>query len=323
MRRTIARLIAYSMLSILSFAVPAQDFPVKPLRFIAPFPAAGSSDLIARILTPRMNEMLGQPVVVENRPGASGSLGMEAAAKASADGYTLVLGSVSNLAINPHLLKHVGYDPLKDLVAVASLARGPQILVVHPSLPAKSVQDFLRLARSKPNVLICGSGGVGTPAHFGCELLRLRGNAQLLHVPYKGTGQSVNDLIGGQIHSVFASMPVAYPHVKTGRLRALASTSPSRSTLAPELPTMLEAGVPGHVSESWWGALVPSGTPAPIVSRLGEAIGKILPEADTRQRFTALGIEPLILPIDEFRTMIRAEYATWAKIIKEIGIASQ
>jgi tripartite-type tricarboxylate transporter receptor subunit TctC len=303
--------------------VHAQDFPVKPLRFIAPFPAAGSSDLIARILTPRMNELLSQPVVVENRPGASGSLGMEAAAKAPADGYTLVLGSVSNLAINPHLLKHVGYDPLKDLVAVASLARGPQILVVHPSLPAKNVQDFLRLARSKPNVLICGSGGVGTPAHFGCELLRLRGNAQLLHVPYKGTGQSVNDLIGGQIHSVFASMPVAYPHVKTGRLRALASTSPNRSTLAPELPTMLEAGVPGHVSESWWGALVPAGTPAPVMRRLGEVIGRILPEADTKQRFTALGIEPLSMPIDEFRIMIRTEYATWAKIIKEIGIASQ
>jgi tripartite-type tricarboxylate transporter receptor subunit TctC len=307
----------------LAFNAYAQEFPVKPLRFIAPFPAAGSSDLIARILTPRMHEMLGQPVVVENRPGASGSLGMEAAAKAAPDGYTLALGSVSNLAINPFLLKHVGYDSLKDLSAVSSLARGPQMLVVHPSLPTKSVQEFLLLARRKANSLICGSGGVGTPAHFGCELLRLRGNAQLLHVPYKGTGQSINDLLGGQIHSVFASMPVAYPHVRNQRLRALASTSPKRTPLAPELPTMIEAGVPGLVSESWWGALVPAATPAPIQRRLGEVIGKILPEAETKERFLALGIEPMIMPIEEFRAMIRSEFATWGKIVKEIGIGTQ
>ena len=255
----ILRLAALVALALPVSGAWPQSYPTKPIRFIAPFPPGGSSDLIARILSQRMSEQLGQPIVVDNRPGASGSLGTEMSARAPADGYTLLLGSVAALAINPHLLKRVGYDPVKDFAAVAAIARGPQMLVVHPSLPAATVQEFLALARKKPNALLCGSGGVGTPAHFGCELLRLRGNAQLTHVPYKGTGQSINDLLGAQIHSVFASMPVGYPHVRTGRLRALASTSPERSALAPELPTMLEAGVPGFVSESWWGAFAPAG----------------------------------------------------------------
>ena len=301
----------------------AQSYPAKPIRFIAPFPAGGSSDLIARILSQRMSEELGQPVVVDNRPGASGSLGTELCAKAPADGYTLVLGSVAGLAINLHLLERVGYDPVKDFAAVAALGQAPQMLVVHPGLPAKSVQEVLALARKKPNSLICGSGGVGTPAHFGCELLRLRGNAQLLHVPYKGTGQSVNDLLGAQIHSVFASMPVAYPHVRSGRLRALASTSPERSTLAPELPTMLEAGVPGFVSQSWWGAFVPTGTPGPIVTKLGGAIYRIIAEPQSRERFAALGIEPLKMSPAELAAWVRSEVATYGKIVKDIGIAKQ
>jgi len=197
------------------------------------------------------------------------------------------------------------------------------MLVVHPNLPAKTVQEFLALARKKPNALICGSGGVGTPAHFGCELLRLRGDAHLLHVPYKGTGLSINDLLGAQIHAVFASMPVGYPHVRSGKLRALASTSPERTPLAPELPTMLEAGVPGFVSESWWGAFVPAGTPAPIVRRLADVVASILPEAETRERFTALGIETLILSNKEFTALVRSELAHYGKIVKEVGIASQ
>ena len=301
----------------------AQGYPSKPIRFIAPFPPAGSSDLIARILSQRMSEELGQPVIVDNRPGASGSLGTELCAKSPADGYTLVLGSIAGFAINPHLLKHVGYHPVKDFTAAAALGQAPQMLVVNPSLPAKSVQEFLALARKKPNALLCGSGGVGTPAHFGCELLRLRGNAQLLHVPYKGTGQSINDLLGAQIHAVFASMPVGYPHVRTGRLRALASTSPGRSTLAPELPTMIEAGVPGFVSESWWGAFAPAGTPAPIVRRLGDVIAGIVPEPQSRERFAALGIEPLGLSPAELAAWVRSELATYGKIVKDVGIAGQ
>jgi len=319
-------ILRFAALAVLALPVAgawAQGFPSKPIRFIAPFPAGGSSDLIARILSQRMSEQLGQPIVVDNRPGASGSLGTEMSARAPADGYTLLLGSVAALAINPHLLKHVGYDPVKDFAAVAAIARGPQMLVVHPSLPAATVQEFLALARKKPNAMLCGSGGVGTPAHFGCELLRLRGNAQLTHVPYKGTGQSINDLLGGQIHSVFASMPVGYPHVRTGRLRALASTSPERSALAPELPTMLEAGVPGFVSESWWGAFAPAGTPAPILRRLGALIAGIVPEAQSRERFAALGIEPLKMSPTELAAWVRSELATYGKIVKDVGIAGQ
>jgi tripartite-type tricarboxylate transporter receptor subunit TctC len=301
----------------------AQGFPTKPIRFIAPFPPAGSSDLLARILSQRMAEQLGQPVVVDNRAGASGSLGTEMCAKAPADGYTLVLGSIAGFAINPHLLKHVGYDPVKDFVAVAAIGQAPQMLVVHPGLPAKTVQEFLDLARKKPNALTCGSGGVGTPAHFGCELLRLRGNATLLHVPYKGTGQSINDLLGGQIHAVFASMPVAYPHVRAGKLRALASTSPQRSTLAPELPTMLEAGVPDFVSQSWWGVFAPRDTPAPIVRKLGDTVSAIIPEPQSKERFAALGVEPLNLTPRQLAELVRAELASYGRIVKDVGIASQ
>jgi len=301
----------------------AQGFPTKPIRFIAPFPPAGSSDLLARILSQRMAEQLGQPVVVDNRAGASGSLGTEMCAKAPADGYTLVLGSIAGFAINPHLLKHVGYDPVKDFVAVAAIGQAPQMLVVHPGLPAKTVQEFLDLARKKPNALTCGSGGVGTPAHFGCELLRLRGNATLLHVPYKGTGQSINDLLGGQIHAVFASMPVGYPHVRTGKLRALASTSPQRSSLAPELPTMLEAGVPDFVSQSWWGVFAPRDTPAPIVRKLGDTVSAIIPEPQSKERFAALGVEPLNLTPRQLAELVRAELASYGRIIKDVGIASQ
>jgi tripartite-type tricarboxylate transporter receptor subunit TctC len=319
----ILRIAACVVLALPVSSLWAQGYPSKPIRFIAPFPAGGSSDLIARILSQRMTEELGQPVVVDNRPGASGSMGTELCAKAPADGYTIVLGSVAGFAINPHLLEHVGYDPVKDFAAVAALGQAPQMLVVHPSLPAKTVQEFLALARKKPNSLICGSGGVGTPAHFGCELLRLRGNAQLLHVPYKGTGQSVNDVLGAQIHSVFASMPVAYPHVRGGRLRALASTSPERSTLAPELPTMLEAGVPGFVSQSWWGAFAPKGTPAPIVKKLGDAIYRIIAEPQPRERFAALGVEPLKMSPAELAAWVRSEVATYGKIVKDVGIAKQ
>jgi tripartite-type tricarboxylate transporter receptor subunit TctC len=301
----------------------AQGFPTKPIRFIAPFPPAGSSDLLARILSQRMAEQLGQPVVVDNRAGASGSLGTEMCAKAPADGYTLVLGSIAGFAINPHLLKHVGYDPVKDFVAVAAIGQAPQMLVVHPGLPAKTVQEFLDLARKKPNALTCGSGGVGTPAHFGCELLRLRGNATLLHVPYKGTGQSINDLLGGQIHAVFASMPVAYPHVRAGKLRALASTSPQRSTLAPELPTMLEAGVPDFVSQSWWGVFAPRDTPAPIVRKLGDTVSAIILEPQSKERFAALGVEPLNLTPRQLAELVRAELASYGRIVKDVGIASQ
>jgi tripartite-type tricarboxylate transporter receptor subunit TctC len=301
----------------------AQGFPTKPIRFIAPFPPAGSSDLLARILSQRMAEQLGQPVVVDNRAGASGSLGTEMCAKAPADGYTLVLGSIAGFAINPHLLKHVGYDPVKDFVAVAAIGQSPQMLVVHPGLPAKTVQEFLDLARKKPNALTCGSGGVGTPAHFGCELLRLRGNATLLHVPYKGTGQSINDLLGGQIHAVFASMPVAYPHVRAGKLRALASTSPQRSTLAPELPTMLEAGVPDFVSQSWWGVFAPRDTPAPIVRKLGDTVSAIILEPQSKERFAALGVEPLNLTPRQLAELVRSELASYGRIVKDVGIASQ
>jgi tripartite-type tricarboxylate transporter receptor subunit TctC len=322
MKKTL-RLLGAIALAVAAALASAQSFPTKPIRFIAPFPAGGSSDLLARVLSQRMTEMLGQPVIVDNRAGASGSTGTEMCAKAPPDGYTLVLGSIASLAINPHLLKHVGYDPARDFAAVAAIGQAPQMLMVHPGMPTRTVQEFLDLARKKPNSLTCGSGGVGTPAHFGCELLRLRGNASLLHVPYKGTGQSMNDLLGGQINAVFASMPVGYPHVKSGKLRALAATSPQRSSLAPELPTMIEAGVPDFVSQSWWGVFAPAGTPAPVLRRLGDTVLAIIPEPQSKERFTVLGVEPLNLTPPQLIELVRAELVSYGKIIREVGIQAQ
>ena len=298
-----------------------QGYPSKPIRFIAPFPPAGSSDLIARILSQRMSEELGQPVVVDNRPGASGSLGTELCAKAPADGYTLVLGSIAGFAINPHLLKHVGYHPVKNFTAAAALGQAPQMLVVNPSLPAKSVQEFLALARKKANSLTCGSGGVGTPAHFGCELLRLRGNAQLLHVPYKGTGLSVTDLLGGQIHSVFASMPVAYPHVRSGKLRALATSSAARLPAFPYVPTAQEAGLEGYQVTTWYGVFAPAGTPPAIVNRLHSDLGKAMQTPDVRAKLEGIGADGTVSRTPgEFAALVRADTARYAKIVKDIGL---
>jgi tripartite-type tricarboxylate transporter receptor subunit TctC len=320
----LGRLAALAMLALPAAVAWPQGFPNKPIRFIAPFPPGGSSDLIARILSQRMSEELGQPVVVDNRPGAGGNVGTEMSARAPADGYTLLLGSVAALAINPHLVGKVGYDPVKDFAAVAAIARAPQMLVVHPSLPATTVREFIALARSKPNALVCGSGGVGTPAHFGCELLRLRGNAQLLHVPYKGTGQSINDLLGAQIHAVFASMPVAYPHVRAGKLRGLASTSPERSTLAPELPTMLEAGVPGFVSESWWGVFAPAGTPGEMVARFGAELTASLREPRIATQLTeGQQVTMALSGPQELRSFLVGQMKTWGAVAREFDIKGE
>ena len=321
--KRVLHLAGAAVLAFTAALAAAQSFPTKPIRFIAPFPAGGSSDLLARVLSQRMTEILGQPVIVDNRAGASGSTGTEMCAKAPPDGYTLVLGSIASLAINPHLLKNVGYNPAKDFAAVAAIGQAPQMLMVHPGVPTRTVQEFLELARKKPNSMTCGSGGVGTPAHFGCELLRLRGKASLLHVPYKGTGQSINDLLGGQIHAVFASMPVGYPHVKSGKLRALASTSPQRSSLAPELPTMIEAGVPDFVSQSWWGVFAPAGTPPPILRRLGDTVSSIIPEPQSKERYAVLGVEPLNITPQQLIALVRAELVSYGRIIKEVGITAQ
>ncbi len=318
-------LLAGAGLLLASDRTPAQApaWPAKPIRWIAPYPPGGSSDLVARAIGTRLAEQIGQPVLVDNRPGVGGSLGSEIAARSQPDGYTLLLANVAPLAINPHIYPRLGYDALRDFESVSLLATGPTMLVIGPSLPVRNVAELIAWARAKPGAIKYGTGGSGTPAHLTTELLRLLTGIDLLHVPYKGTGQSVTDLLGGQIDFVFASPPVAAAHVKSGKLRALAVSSAKRTPLAPELPTMAEAGVPGFDMVSWWGAVLPAKAPAPIVERLNAALRKALEFPDTQERFAALGIDAQSSTPQQFRAFMATELARYARLTRQIGLKAE
>ena len=321
--RTLA--LALSAVPALAIATPAaaQAWPAKPMRWIAPYPPGGSSDLVARAVGTRLAEQLGQPVLIDNRPGVGGSLGTELAARAAPDGYTMLLANIAPLAINPHIYPKLGYDVMRDFEAVSLLATGPTLLVVGPSLPVKNLQELIALAKAKPGAIKYGTGGSGTPAHLTTELLRLMTGIELLHMPYKGTGQSVTDLLGGQIDFVFASPPVAAAHVKSGKLRALAASSAKRTPLAPDIPTVAESGVPGFDMVTWWGAVVPAKTPAAIIDRLNAMLRKSLEFADTQERFAALGIDVQSSTPAAFRSFMAAELARYAKLSKQVGLKNE
>jgi tripartite-type tricarboxylate transporter receptor subunit TctC len=305
-------------LMILSGSVGAQAYPTKPVRLIAPFPAGGSSDLLARILSQKLSETFQQQIVVDNRPGAGANLGTQIAARAAPDGYTLMICSVTT-TINVALYKNPGYT-LKDFTPIARLAIGPTALVVHPSVAAKSVAELIALAKARPGQLNYGSGGSGTPSHIIGEVFKRSARVDVTHVPYKGTGQSINDLIAGQIQIVFGSMPVSFPHMKTGRLRALAVTGANRTPLAPDLPTIAESGVPGFAFDSWWGMLAPAGTPPAVISRLDAELRRVLALDDVKARLADLGVDAAYAPPADFGNFMRAEAAKVAKIIQEAAI---
>jgi tripartite-type tricarboxylate transporter receptor subunit TctC len=297
----------------------AQTYPAKPVRVIAPFPPGGSSDLIARILAQKMSEGLGQQVIVENRPGAGSNLGSAAAARAAPDGYTLLITSVS-AAINRTLIRNPGFDILKDFAPLGKLAIGPTALVVHPSVPATNVRELIKLAQSRPGDLNYGSGGNGTPSHICGEMFRSMARVNISHVPYKGTGQSVTDLMAGQIQLVFASMPVVFPHMKTGRLRTLAVTGAARTPLAPSLPTVAEAGIPGYAFDSWWGLVTNAGVSQPILNTLSTELRRVLQLPEVKERFADLGIDVASSTPAELASFTRAEIERLAKVIQAAGI---
>jgi tripartite-type tricarboxylate transporter receptor subunit TctC len=299
--------------------VHAQNYPAKVVRLVAPFPAGGSSDLIARIVAQRMSEGFSQQVIVENRPGAGSNLGTQIAARAAPDGYTLLITSVT-AAINVSLFKNPGYDLTKDFAPISKLAVGPTALVVHPSIPAKNVREFIALAQSRPGQLNYGSGGNGTPAHICGEMFRVMAKVNILHVPYKGTGQSVTDLMAGQIQFVFASMPVVFPHMKTGRLRTLAITGAQRSPLAPSLPTVAESGVPGYAFDSWWGLVTNAAVPPAIITTLNTEVRRVLQLPDVKERFADLGIDVVQSTPAELGSFTRAEIDRFAKVVRDTGI---
>jgi tripartite-type tricarboxylate transporter receptor subunit TctC len=302
--------------------VCAQVYPTKPVRLIAPFPPGGSSDLIARIVGQKLSEGFPHQVIVENRPGAGSNLGSQIAARAAPDGYTLLITSVTG-AINVSLFRNPGYDLMKDFAPIAKLAVGPTALVVHPSVPAHNVAQLIKLAQSRPGQLNYGSGGNGTPAHICGEMFRLMAKVNVAHVPYKGTGQSVTDLMAGQIQLVFASMPVVFPHMKSGRLRTLAVTGAARTPLAPNLPTVAESGIPGYAFDSWWGLVTNTGVPPAIINTLGAEVRRLQQLPDVKARFADLGIDVLQGSPEELASFTRAEIERFAKIIRDTGIRAE
>ncbi|WP_284407013.1 tripartite tricarboxylate transporter substrate binding protein [Acidovorax sp. SUPP3434] len=298
--------------------VSAQAWPSHPVRVIVPFPASGATDLVARVVTQRVSQDLGQQMVVDNRPGAGGTIGAAEAAKAPADGYTLLLTTSSTHAISPHLMPRLAYDPRKDFTPVAHVADAASVLLVTPSLPVKSVADLIAYAKAHPGQLNYASSGNGTIVHLNAAAFSAQAGIEMTHVPYKGTAQSIADLATGQVHVLFDSIPTGMPHVKSGRLRALAVTSQQRSALAPELPTLAESGLPGYSSVTWFGVYAPAGAPPALVERIHQAFAKAMQAPDVIASLAKLGVEPARpSTAAQFAAMVQADSARWAAVIRE------
>jgi tripartite-type tricarboxylate transporter receptor subunit TctC len=306
-------------LALVSGLALAQAYPSKPIRFIVPYPAGGGTDVVARILNEPLSAELGQPIVIENRGGAAGNVGTDLAAKAPADGYN-VLFTLSSHTINPKLYDKLPFDVEKDFVPVSVAAQIPQILVVHPSVPASTVKEVIALAKAQPGKLNYASVGTGSPGHIAGELFKLKTGVDIVHVPYKGGGPAVTDTIGGQVQLLFVSMPAVWQHVKSGRVRAIAVTSGRRSVSAPEVPTFIEAGVPDFVVDSWYGALVPAKTPPAAAARLNAAMLKVLEMPQVKEKLLAQGAEAFPTTQAEFDKIIKDELAKWEYVIKAANI---
>ena len=314
-----ARFIAAWLASLFVTAALAQPYPSKPLRIIVPFAPGGATDLIARAVGQKLTDSLGQPVVVENRTGASGMIGADLVAKAPPDGYTLLMASTAEIAINPSLYPKMAYDPAKDLAPVTLAGITPLILVVNPTSPAKSVQDLVAQAKSKPGSVAFASAGTGSVQHLSGELLKTTTKVAMTHIPYKGAAPALVDVLGGQVTMFFSGMPPAMPHVKSGKLRAIAVTTPKRSSAAPDVPTMSEAGIPGFDISNWFGVFAPAGTPEEILNKLNAEIVKALNLPDVKERLASQGAEVVGNSRADFQKFIAAEMAKYSKLVKESG----
>jgi tripartite-type tricarboxylate transporter receptor subunit TctC len=302
-----------------SIASNADDFPVRPIRMLVPYAVGGNADIMARIIGQQLTRHLGQQVLVDNRPGANGIIGAELAAKAAPDGYTLLFVA-NTFATNGVLMKKLPFDIMRDFAPLSRVGSTPLIIIAHPTLPASTTKELIALARAKPGQLNYGSSGNGSPANLAGALLSYMTKIELVHVPYKGTAQATNDLLGGQLQLAFPSMTSVMPHVRAGRVKAIAITSLQRSQLAHDIPTVAETGVPGYEASIWNGILAPSGLSAAMVKRLNSEIQRVLDAPETRERFVSLGADIGGSSADEFRAYIEAEMAKWAKVAKEAGI---
>jgi tripartite-type tricarboxylate transporter receptor subunit TctC len=303
-------------------ALLAETYPSKPVRLIVTYPPAGSSDLMARILGQKLSELWGQPVLVENKPGAAGSIGMEYAARQPPDGYSFVIGNLGPAVVNP-LLSKVPYDVERDFMPVTLIATGPNVLVVNPKTPVRTLGELIAYARANPGKLNFGSGGPGSVAHLSGEMLKSLAHIDIVHVPYKGGILSVNDLIAGYVQMVFSDALPVMQHIRAGKLRALAITSPERSPLVPDVPTCVESGVPGLVAVNWWGVLLPAGTPKATADKFYSDLVKVMQDPDVKQKFAQLGVEAVSSTPEQLAAYMRAETAKYAKLIREADIHAE
>lgn len=311
--------LALPLLLLVPGSALAQSYPTKVVRIVVPYPPGGSNDVLARHLAQKLTPVLGQNVIVDNRGGASGAIGADYVAKAAPDGYTLLFNSASfaaSAAAEPDL----PFDTEKDFAAVAGTGVGPMLLTVHPSMPVKNVNELIQLARSRPGQLNYSSSGVGGINHLATEMFRHMAKINIVHVPYKGMGPAITDLIGGQVQLLITAFPSIRTQVKAGRVKALAVTSPARSQFAPELPTVAESGVPGYEAQIWWGLFAPAGTPKPIVDRLNGEVRKILETADMKEKLAREGAEPLIQSPEQFGETLRSSIQMWRKVVKDANV---
>ena len=300
----------------------AQAYPARPVRIIVPYPPGGATDVMARVVAQKLNESWLQQAVVENKAGASGTVGSELVAKSAPDGYTLLLQGTQH-AINLSLYKQLPYDTLRDFAAVAYIAAAPFLLVVHPSVPANSVTELIAYIKTRPGGLNYGSSGVGGAAHLAGEIFKTSAGVQLTHIPYKGGAPALTDLLGGQVPIVFDPIPTSLTHVRGGRLRALAISSARRSALVPELPTVAEAGLPGFDVSAWFGLYAPAATPREIVGKLNADVNRVLQLPEVKEKFAALGAESLPMTTEQFELHLRAEIARFARAIKDSGATTE
>lgn len=297
----------------------AQSYPSKPVKLLVTYPPGGSSDLIARIFGQKLSELWGQQVIVESKPGAAGSIGMEFAARQANDGYTFVIGNLGPVSVNP-LLSKVPYDVERDFVAVSLIATGPNILVVQAGSPLKSLADVVAYARANPGTLNYGTSGPGSVSHLSSEMLKNLTKVTAVEVPYKGGVLAVQDLLGGQIQFIFSDALPVMQHIRAGKLRALAATGPERSPLVPDLPTCVEAGVPGLVATNWWGVLMPAGTPRPVLEKFHADVVKAMQDVAVKKKFADLGVDAVSSSAEVFAAFIKSETEKYARLVREAGI---
>jgi tripartite-type tricarboxylate transporter receptor subunit TctC len=307
--------------ALVAATVPAgaQSYPTRPVRFVVPFAPGGSTDTLARTVGMKLTDALGQQVVVDNRPGANGDIGMMIVAKAPPDGYTIVLGYIANLAIAPSLYKKMPYDPVKDFQPLTQPASSPNVLTAHPSVPANSLQELIALAKAKPGAVSFASTGVASVGHLTGELINNLAGIRMTHVPYKGSGQAVTDILGGHVQVMFSGFSSTLHHIKAGKLRALAVTGPKRSNALPQVATIAEQGFPGVEATAWYGILAPAGTPKPVVTRLHGEMVKILRLTDVTQKLEGLGFEIVASTPEQLGAYIRSEIKKWEKVVKASG----